>query len=137
VNRLARRVTRRSLAALTSLLLALGCAASTTGSKSADSAGEDNDPGSSSYDDDDEFDGSVESGEGPVDSPESQCADGSCAVCGEGLCPAGFYCDESGAEPGCAWLPQCASSNDCACLEKHLTGCSCREESGGVYLTCE
>jgi hypothetical protein len=65
------------------------------------------------------------------------CADGSCFRCGSGICPAGFYCDEStpgGA--GCSWLPACGSKSTCACLERTLEGCTCTEKSGAAFVTC-
>lgn len=80
--------------------------------------------------------------EGADDSPAAaaaRCADGTCSECGSGLCPKGFYCDEQA--PGgaaCAWLPECAQSASCGCIEKVLgSGCSCREKGGGISVACQ
>lgn len=82
-------------------------------------------------------DGEVSEGAGPA-AEVDPCEDGSCIRCGEGLCPEGFYCDESAASgPGCGWVPQCAQSPSCACIEKALgDGCSCSERDGGYAVTC-
>src|SRR5687767_11041340 len=40
-------------------------------------------------------------------SPGPSCDDGTCTLCGSGICPTGWYCDESA--PGgsaCAWLKE-------------------------------
>jgi hypothetical protein len=67
------------------------------------------------------------------------CADGTCTTCGKGICPAGFYCDES-AKGGaaCSWLPQCAEHTSCACLGKALgSACKCQEQNGGQHVSCD
>lgn len=70
-------------------------------------------------------------------SPEELCKDGTCAACGDALCPAGWYCDETAPSgPACGWLPECASKTSCACLKKALKDCDCEEASGGAHLTC-
>jgi hypothetical protein len=65
------------------------------------------------------------------------CDDGTCTLCGEALCPKGWYCDESA--PGgaaCGWLPECAEKASCACVKKAFKGCSCEDGSGGARLSC-
>jgi hypothetical protein len=89
-----------------------------------------------------------ESGAEPEDGDESaaaeseaprrqlNCDDGTCTPCGQGLCMAGWYCDESAkGGPACGWLPECAKAS-CACLSRAFSSCSCEEKSGGVHLTC-
>jgi hypothetical protein len=65
------------------------------------------------------------------------CDDGTCSVCGSGICPAGWYCDESA--PGgaaCAWLTECAEKVSCGCVAKVLgSACKCRDESG-IKVSC-
>ena len=67
------------------------------------------------------------------------CDDGTCSTCGAGMCPTGWYCDES-AKGGaaCGWLPQCAEKSSCGCLTKVLgSGCSCAEQGNGLRVTCK
>lgn len=65
------------------------------------------------------------------------CDDGTCSLCGNGICPAGWYCDESA--PGgaaCAWLKECAEKATCGCVTKVLgSACKCRDDSG-VKVSC-
>ena len=73
-----------------------------------------------------------------VDGPRGpSCDDGTCSVCGAGICPAGWYCDESA--PGgaaCAWLKECAEKATCGCVTKVLgAACKCRDESG-IKVSC-
>ncbi|MEB2313070.1 MAG: hypothetical protein OZ921_01365 [Sorangiineae bacterium] len=67
------------------------------------------------------------------------CRDETCFRCGRGLCPAGFYCDESApGGAGCAWLPECAAEASCACLAGRLgSGCSCEPDAGHARVTCK
>jgi hypothetical protein len=67
------------------------------------------------------------------------CDDGTCSTCGAGMCPSGWYCDESTkGGPACGWLPQCAQKSSCACLTKVLgAGCSCAEQGSGLHVTCK
>jgi hypothetical protein len=70
-------------------------------------------------------------------SPAGSCADGSCFSCGSGVCPSGFYCDESAqGGPGCGWLPTCAPKATCGCIEKVLPDCSCTETDGAPHVKC-
>jgi hypothetical protein len=79
----------------------------------------------------DETTADVDASRGP------SCDDGTCSVCGPGICPAGWYCDESA--PGgaaCAWLKECAEKATCGCVTKVLgTACKCRDESG-IKVSC-
>ena len=73
----------------------------------------------------------------PSAPPRATCDDGTCAPCGDALCPTGWYCDQTAPSgPSCGWLPECAPQSSCACLKKAL-GCSCEENSGGLYLSCK
>jgi hypothetical protein len=73
----------------------------------------------------------VESSRGP------SCDDGTCSVCGSGICPVGWYCDESA--PGgaaCSWLKECAEKATCSCVTRVLgAACKCRDESG-IKVSC-
>lgn len=73
--------------------------------------------------------------EGPASNP---CNDSGCFSCGTGLCPTGFYCDESiDGGPACSWSPTCAQKPDCACLVGELgNACSCESRDGGIYVRC-
>ena len=80
--------------------------------------------------------------EDPAPEPEppkaALCDDGTCSPCGAGVCPNGWYCDESASGgPACGWLPQCARKSSCACLSGKLgAGCKCSEQGGGLHVTC-
>jgi hypothetical protein len=67
--------------------------------------------------------------------PADPCASGTCTRCGEGVCLAGYYCEES--VSACSWVPECVQAPSCGCLAKYLSGCSCEERGGGVYVTCD
>jgi len=67
----------------------------------------------------------------------NSCDDGTCSVCGNSMCPSGWYCDESAkGGPACGWVPECLSKLSCGCLTKKFSSCSCEEKSGGVHLSC-
>jgi hypothetical protein len=69
--------------------------------------------------------------------PAPRCDDGTCILCGDALCPSGWYCDEtapSGA--ACGWLPECAEQASCSCVKRAFKGCECEDEPGGARLTC-
>lgn len=70
--------------------------------------------------------------------PESRCADDACFVCGEGLCPRGYYCDgDASGGPACGWLPECAQKATCDCVTGVLgASCRCEERDGGVFVEC-
>jgi hypothetical protein len=67
----------------------------------------------------------------------ASCDDGACSVCGEAMCPTGWYCDE-GAKggPACGWLPECAQKSGCSCLKQAFAGCTCNELDGAAHLSC-
>ena len=67
------------------------------------------------------------------------CDDGTCSACGAGICPAGWYCDESAkGGPACGWLPACAQKSSCACVTAKLgSSCACSEQSAGLHVTCK
>jgi hypothetical protein len=71
--------------------------------------------------------------------PRSACDDGTCSACGSGMCPTGWYCDESASGgPACSWLPQCAQKSSCGCVSAALgSACKCTEQGGGLHVTCK
>ena len=81
----------------------------------------------------DEYEASGESGSA------SECADGTCFTCGDDYCPTGFYChDNAPGGAGCSWLPECAETATCSCVESALGDrCTCEERDGGIHVTCE
>ena len=70
---------------------------------------------------------------------KGNCDDGTCSPCGQGLCPTGWYCDESAAGgPACSWLPNCVQKQGCGCLTSVLgAACKCVEQAGGLHVTCK
>ncbi|MGE0322552.1 MAG: hypothetical protein AB7K71_18940 [Polyangiaceae bacterium] len=72
------------------------------------------------------------------DDPSDPCADGSCIACGEGVCPEGYFCNESASGgAGCAWLAECAETATCACVQPALgAGCECSERGGFAVVSC-
>jgi hypothetical protein len=66
------------------------------------------------------------------------CDDGSCSLCGGGICPSGWYCDENaGGGAACSWLTECADKPTCGCITRVLgSACKCREEGGGLKVSC-
>ncbi|HKO52419.1 MAG TPA: hypothetical protein VJV79_32150 [Polyangiaceae bacterium] len=91
---------------------------------------------------------SVRADEARSEEPESEpeaapkaalCDDGTCSPCGAGVCPSGWYCDESAhGGPACGWLPRCAQKSSCGCLNGKLgAGCKCSEQNGGLHVTCK
>jgi hypothetical protein len=74
-------------------------------------------------------------GESETAAPTDPCTGGTCSPCGEVVCLEGFFCNES--SQACGWVPACADTPSCECLEKALPDCSCSARDGGLYLTCE
>lgn len=112
-----------------------GCGSSSaSNAKSADDANTEGEDSSTSSDGSSNYDGESSSGPSGPD-----CSDGTCFVCGEGLCPQGFYCDAgAGGGPACSWLPECADTATCGCIEKVLgSGCSCDDSGDGPHVTCD
>lgn len=76
---------------------------------------------------------------GPAESAPRgpSCDDGTCSVCGSGMCPTGWYCDESApGGPACSWLTECAEKPSCSCVTKVLgSSCKCREDAG-IKVSC-
>ena len=66
------------------------------------------------------------------------CDDGSCSLCGGGICPSGWYCDENASGgAACSWLTECADKPTCGCITRVLgSACKCREEAGGLKVSC-
>jgi hypothetical protein len=66
------------------------------------------------------------------------CDDGTCSLCGSGICPSGWYCDEGASGgPACSWLTECADKPSCGCITRVLgPACKCREEGGGLKVSC-
>lgn len=79
------------------------------------------------------------SDEAPADPAAELCNDGTCFRCGDGVCPVGYYCDDKApAGAACGWLPECAKSADCGCVQNVLgSGCRCDTQGGGVHVTCD
>jgi len=66
------------------------------------------------------------------------CDDGTCSLCGGGICPSGWYCDEKAGGGACSWLAECAEKPSCGCVTRVLgASCKCREESGGLKVACD
>jgi len=87
----------------------------------------------------DAVESSEEAAAEPAEAPKAAlCDDGTCSPCGGGVCPSGWYCDESASGgPACGWLPRCAPKASCACLSGKLgAGCKCSEQDGGLHVTC-
>ena len=83
---------------------------------------------------------SEESAPEPEEAPKAAlCEDKTCSPCGAGVCPNGWYCDESASGgPACGWLPRCAQKSSCGCLAGKLgAGCKCSEQGGGLHVTCK
>jgi hypothetical protein len=69
-------------------------------------------------------------------SKSATCDDGTCSRCGDGICPSGWYCDEKAG--ACSWLTECADKATCGCVTRVLgAACKCREEDGGLKVTCD
>ncbi len=83
--------------------------------------------------DDETSSSSADADEAPA-AKKAACDDGTCTLCGEAQCPAGWYCDESAkGGPACGWLPECAKKPTCACVKKAFPG-GCEERNGGLYV---
>ena len=122
---------------LTLLLVQCGGSSATSGEpKSPDSDGDD--ARSSGADSDD---GAAEPSESSVADKQPQgpnCDDGTCSPCGSGICPSGWFCDENASGgPACSWLKECADKPSCGCVTRVLgAACKCREEAGGLKVSC-
>lgn len=121
------------------LSLAEACGGSENAGKSAQSAHEvsqSNGDGSASEPEAASASEAPPEEEAPQTSP---CADGTCSACGSGVCPLGWYCDESATGgPACGWLPQCAQKNSCGCLTGKLgASCKCSEQAGSLRVSCK
>lgn len=86
--------------------------------------------------------GTEESNDAPESSSKPSgpsCDDGTCSLCGSGICPVGWYCDERASGGGaCSWLAECAEKATCNCVTRVLgAGCKCREEGGGLKVACD
>ena len=123
--------TRRLLTLTLLFVVSCGGAAATESPTKTAHEASDAEPESSS-------DGEAES-EAPPPKKAAACDDGTCSPCGPGMCPTGWYCDESA--PGgaaCGWLPECAKKSSCGCLTAKLgSSCKCSEQAGGLHLSCQ
>ena len=64
------------------------------------------------------------------------CDDGTCFTCGSGICPSGWYCDESApGGPACGWVPGCEKKKSyCNCLSEALHHqCACINDDAGEH----
>lgn len=117
------------------LLTAVACGGTSPEPKSSASADE-------TYESEASGDRDTDPGEDGADTEPvakvDPCADGTCFRCAESVCLSGWYCDEAApGGPACSWLPDCAAKPSCRCLTKALgASCSCREEGGGLHVTC-
>ncbi len=123
-------------ALLAFLLIQCGGTSATPEAKSADA----NHEGSASNADETSEDSeSASEGSSAEGEPQaSTCDDGTCSKCGAGICPSGWYCDENASGgPACSWLKECADKPSCSCVTRVLgSSCKCREESGGLKVSC-
>ena len=121
---------RLDFVTLLAAALAAGCGGGQTGGASAndvESQGGSSQGGGASA-------GGGEDGESGPSLPS--CDDGTCFRCGEGICPKGFYCDQSAG--ACSWLPSCPEEASCGCVQNALgSSCSCQEKGGGAMVRCE
>ncbi|HEV8244180.1 MAG TPA: hypothetical protein VGP93_00290 [Polyangiaceae bacterium] len=116
--------------------LLLGCGGGSAGSKPAAAAEGNEKTGASPAASDGHADTEQEEADEPA-AKRDPCEDGTCSSCGSGICPSGWYCDESAkGGPACGWLPDCASKLSCGCVSRVFSSCSCQEKSGGVHVTC-
>lgn len=120
--------------ALLLLFPSCGGGAATTGeAKSADSSDARSDDASG---DSDESEGNGESASTPDQPQGPNCDDGTCSLCGNSICPAGWYCDEEAS--ACSWLTECAEKPSCGCVTRVLgSACKCKEERGGLKVACD
>jgi hypothetical protein len=115
-----------------------GGSSTATEPKTADSEASDDSQGSGDGDAKSDDAEDAEDGSAAEAKPRGpSCDDGTCTVCGSGICPSGWYCDESA--PGgaaCAWLKECAEKASCGCVTKVLgSSCKCRDD-GGIKVSC-
>jgi hypothetical protein len=76
---------------------------------------------------------------GPSEPQLPSCDDGTCTLCGDGVCPSGFYCETNKGVTGCAWLPSCVKNPSCDCLRSTLqrdSRCKCEDRKGVAFVTC-
>jgi hypothetical protein len=99
--------------------------------------------GSDGGDDSEASESAGEDGDAPASQAEDKprgpdCDDGSCSLCGSGICPSGWYCDENASGgAACSWLTECADKPSCGCITRVLgASCKCREEGGGLKVSC-
>ncbi|MEZ4231383.1 MAG: hypothetical protein R3B89_19560 [Polyangiaceae bacterium] len=127
------RISGRLLAGVGGLMLALqlGCGGGGTPGAKGPGDGAGTGAGEGTEDAAGQRGGSLGQGSDP-------CADGSCVSCGEGVCPSGYFCNESAAGgAGCGWLAECAEAPTCACVQQALgAGCECSERGGFPVVTC-
>lgn len=77
-------------------------------------------------------------GRAPGAPPAPSCADATCFVCGQVMCLQGFHCEvpRAGAPAACGSVAACATTPTCACLARHLRGCTCEDRGGVAHVTC-
>jgi hypothetical protein len=115
-------------------LLPVACAGAGKSSRSADDTDSETEGSTLGAGADGDFSSEAEPGPTGPD-----CSDGTCFVCGDGMCPVGFYCDErASGGSACSWLPECADNASCACVTGVLgASCTCDERAGGPSVSCE
>jgi hypothetical protein len=81
--------------------------------------------------------GASEDSEEHESSRGPSCDDGTCSLCGSGICPVGWYCDEK-AGGACSWLAECAEKPSCGCITRVLgASCKCDAAGGGLKVACD
>ena len=115
-----------------------GAAAAAGESNSATSEARHQPDAAGTDDDSDKVDADA-SAPAPTQAKGPNCDDGTCSLCGSGICPTGWYCDEKAAGgSACSWLAECAEKPSCGCVTRVLgPSCKCREENGGLKVACD
>ena len=124
-------------ACFTLALLLPGCGGSATAAEPKSAASSSDGDGNTSGDSDAEA--AAEGATGAEQKPTApSCDDGTCSVCGGGICPSGWYCDQNASGgPACGWLKECADKPSCACVTRVLgASCKCREAQSGLDVSC-
>lgn len=121
------------------LLLLPQCGGSGSGGAEPKSAADDDGSFEQGSDDDGGDDSETAEASEANDKPRGpNCDDGTCSLCGDGICPSGWYCDENASGgAACSWLTECADKPSCGCITRVLgPSCKCREEAGGLKVSC-
>jgi hypothetical protein len=123
--------------AVLSLVAACGGSTATSATPKASDSSEAQEAGPAQSSGD--ADEASEAAEASTKAKGPSCDDGTCSLCGGGICPAGWYCDEKASGGGaCSWLAECTEKATCGCVTRVLgAACKCREEGGGLKVACD